>query len=447
MHIHILGICGTFMGGIALIARQLGHRVSGSDKNVYPPMSTQLEAQGIKLHEGYDFEILEQEKADLIVIGNAMTRGHPCIEYILDRGLAYTSGPQWLADYALKDRWVLAVSGTHGKTSTSSMLAWILEYANMDPGFLIGGIPENFGISARITESAFFVVEADEYDTAFFDKRSKFVHYHPRTVVINNLEYDHADIFSSIDAIKTQFHHLVRIIPGNGLIIMPADSEDLNDVIDMGCWTPQELLGDNDWQGVAVMDDYSQFEISFEGKSYGTLTWELIGQHNMMNALAAIAAARHAGVPVNISMEALEEFKSVKRRLELKGKVNDISVYDDFAHHPTAYATTVSALRAKVGTQRIIAVVDLRSYTMRVGVHQKMILPALEKADIILIHKPLTADWDFDVIDQERVSIFADTDELLSKLLEIIESGDQLLIMSNGGFSGIHEKILAHINH
>jgi len=445
MHIHILGICGTFMGGIALIARQLGHTVSGSDLNVYPPMSTQLESQGIKLHEGYDPLILQQENADLVVIGNAMSRGNPSVEFILDRGLAYTSGPEWLADYALKDRWVLAVAGTHGKTSTASMLAWILEYAKMAPGFLIGGIPENFGISARITDSAFFVVEADEYDTAFFDKRSKFVHYHPRTVVLNNLEYDHVDIFPSIEAIKTQFHHLVRIIPGNGLIIHPSKYKAIEDVLEMGCWTPCETIGEGQWQTEAIIDDYSQFEVLLQTAvgltRYGTLSWELIGKHNMMNALAAIAAARHAGVPAAVSVEALTSFKSVKRRMELRGVIADITVYDDFAHHPTAIATTLEALRAKVGNKRIIAVTDLRSNTMRSGLHKDTIMPALVKSDINLIHKPKGAHWTLDD-SSENISVYDDTVELLSALISLVLPGDQVLVMSNGGFDGIHQKLL-----
>jgi len=450
MHIHILGICGTFMGGIALIARQLGHQVSGSDQNVYPPMSTQLESQGIKLHEGYDPDILETESADLIVIGNAMSRGNASVEYILERGLAYTSGPQWLAEYALKNKWVLAVAGTHGKTSTSSMLAWILEYAKMDPGFLIGGVPENFGISARISDSPFFVVEADEYDTAFFDKRSKFVHYHPRTVILNNLEYDHADIFPDLQAIKTQFHHLLRTVPANGLILMPDDSEDLDHVIRMGCWTPCETLGNGDWQGQAIKDDFSEFEVYLQSEnnreSYGILSWDLIGKHNMMNALAAIAAARHAGVPAKVSVEAMQSYKSVKRRMELKAVIGKIAVYDDFAHHPTAIATTVSALRTKVGNQRIIAVTDLRSNTMKSGIHQKTILPALEKADINLIHKPLAANWQFEEIDDQSNFIFSDTKQLLTELINLVKPDDQVLIMSNGGFDGIHQNLIDELN-
>ena len=434
------------MGGIALIARQLGHQVSGSDHNVYPPMSTQLETAGIKLHEGYDPSIIEQEAADLIVIGNVMSRGNPSVEYILERGLSYISGPQWLAEHALKGRWVLAVAGTHGKTSTSSMLAWILEYGQLDPGFLIGGIPENFAISARITDSPFFVVEADEYYTAFFDKRSKFVHYHPRTLILNNLEYDHADIFPDLNAIKIQFHHLVRMVPANGLIILPDDSCALQDVMQKGCWTPCETLGKGDWNGKPVKQDYSQFEVTLQGKdkleNYGTLSWGLIGQHNMMNALAAIAAARHAGVPVKVSIEALRDFKSVKRRMELKACINKISIYDDFAHHPTAIAASVAALRAKVGKQRIIAVTDLRSNTMKLGIHQKTILPALEKADINLIHKPAAANWEFDNINQQQVSLYLETDDLLKDLLQLLKPDDQVLIMSNGSFDGIHQKLI-----
>lgn len=450
MHIHILGICGTFMGGIALIARQLGHQVSGSDQNVYPPMSTQLASQGITLHEGYDPAVLEKESADLIVIGNAMSRGNPAVEYILDRGLPYISGPQWLADYALQDKWVLAVAGTHGKTSTSSMLAWILEYAKMEPGFLIGGVPENFGLSARISDSPFFVVEADEYDTAFFDKRSKFVHYHPRTLILNNLEFDHADIFPDLAAIKTQFHHLVRTVPGNGLILHPKDEPALDDVINMGCWTPLESIGNGDWQGEAIEEDYSQFEVFHNGKdgrvSQGILKWELIGHHNMMNALAAIAAARHAGVPVSVSIEAMKYFKNVKRRMELKGVVETIHVYDDFAHHPTAIETTLSGLRAKVGNARIIGVTDLRSNTMRAGIHQNTLIPALEKADINLIHKPEGAGWDFSNTEQVSFSVYSDSNALLESLLEIVEPQDHVLIMSNGGFDGIHQKLLDALN-
>ncbi len=446
MHIHILGICGTFMGGLAFIAKQLGHEVSGSDQNVYPPMSIQLEDLGIKLHEGYDAEIIKENQPDLIVVGNALSRGNPAVEYVLESCLPYTSGPQWLEDYLLKEKWVLAVSGTHGKTSTASMLAWILEYSGLEPGFLIGGIPENFAISARNTDSAFFVVEADEYDTAFFDKRSKFVHYHPKTLIMNNLEYDHADIFPDLNAIKTQFHHLVRIVPGNGLIIMPDDSSELDEVIHEGCWTPLETFGQSNWRSLAIKEDYSQFEVIFSkdgmSENYGVLSWDLIGFHNMMNALAAIAAARNVGVPVKMSLEALQGFKSVKRRMELKGCVNQVSVYDDFAHHPTAIAASVVALRNKVGNERIISVTDLRSNTMKLGVHKKTLLPALEKANINLIHKPLAAEWEFDNFTLQQVSVFAETNKLLQELISILQPNDHVLIMSNGSFDAMHQRLM-----
>ena len=447
MHIHILGICGTFMGGIALIARQLGHRVTGSDQNVYPPMSTQLEEQGIELHEGYHSKTLDALQPDLVVVGNAMSRGNPMVEYVLERGLKYTSGPQWLADYALADKWVLAASGTHGKTTTSSMLAWILEDAQLNPGFLIGGVPENFGISARITESPFFVVEADEYDTAFFDKRSKFVHYRPRTLIFNNLEFDHADIFDSLKDIQKQFHHLIRTIPGNGLVVCPQGVEAIDEVLEMGVWTPTEIYNASDaskgWHTNVISPDFSHFEV-YEPRSSEPLSleWSLIGEHNMHNAVAAIAAARHAGVPAHIGVDALSRFKNVKRRMELKGEINDIRVYDDFAHHPTAIETTLGGLRAQVGDARIIAVTDLRSNTMRAGVHKSTLLPALEKADMNLIHMPAQADWSMDLSQSKETTIFQETSDILNKLLAELRAGDHVLIMSNGGFDGIHTKLL-----
>ncbi|MCW8949355.1 MAG: UDP-N-acetylmuramate:L-alanyl-gamma-D-glutamyl-meso-diaminopimelate ligase, partial [Sedimenticola sp.] len=351
MHIHILGICGTFMGGIALLARSLGHEVSGSDANVYPPMSTQLEAAGIELMEGYEAAHLKPAP-DCVVVGNAMSRGNPAVEYMLDAGLTYTSGPQWLAENVLHDQWVLAVAGTHGKTSTASLLAWILEYAKMAPGFLIGGVPQNFGCSARMGDTPFFVVEADEYDTAFFDKRSKFVHYRPRTLIMNNLEFDHADIFDNLAMIQRQFHHLVRIVPSNGLIIAPEGEAAMNQVLEMGCWTPVErfsALGDATWSAKPITADGSRFTLLFEQQPVGEVNWSLTGNHNVSNALAAIAAARHVGVPIDVSIEALSEFLNVKRRMELRGEVNGVKVYDDFAHHPTAIATTLNGLRAQVG--------------------------------------------------------------------------------------------------
>src|SRR5512137_2444799 len=369
-HIHILGICGTFMGGIAAIAKQSGHRVTGCDAGVYPPMSEQLRALGIELIEGFGTEQLAL-KPDVFVIGNVVSRGNPLMEEILNRNLPYASGPQWLADTLLRDKWVLGVAGTHGKTTTTSMLAWILEHAGLNPGFLIGGVPQNFGISARITDAPFFVIEADEYDTAFFDKRSKFVHYHPRTAILNNLEFDHADIFPDLAAIETQFHHLVRTVVSNGR------EESLARVIKRGCWTPVEKFGSND--GWNIDDDN---RITLNGVAQGTLQWELMGEHNRMNALAALAAARHAGVPVAQGLAALAAFKNVKRRMEVRGTVNGITVYDDFAHHPTAIDTTVAGLRRKVGKARILAVLEPRSNTMKLGVMKDALPGSLKDADL-----------------------------------------------------------------
>ena len=358
MHIHILGICGAFMGGIAVIARQAGHEVTGCDSSVYPPMSTQLESHGIKLIEGYDPNQIKL-KPDIFVIGNVVSRGNPLMEEILNRNLQYISAPQWLSENVLKDKWVLAVSGTHGKTTTSSMLAWILEYAGMKPGFLIGGIPENFSVSARLnSDSSFFVIEADEYDTAFFDKRSKFVHLQPRTAILNNLEFDHADIFFDLASIMQQFHHFIRLIPENGLIITNGQEENLAQVLAKGCWTPIEKIGvDDGWQARTLGNEST--DISFRGKSQGTLNWELMGEHNRMNALAALAAAHHVGVTIETGITALTKFKNVKRRMELCGVANEVTVYDDFAHHPTAIQTTLEGLRNKVNDARIIAVLSL----------------------------------------------------------------------------------------
>src|SRR5512147_1327305 len=376
LHIHILGICGTFMGGIAAIARGAGHQVTGCDASVYPPMSTQLSSQGIKLIEGYSPEQIKVNP-DLYVIGNVVSRGNPLMEEILNRNLPYASGPQWLADTLLRDKWVLGVAGTHGKTTTTSMLAWILEHAGLNPGFLIGGVPQNFGISARITESPFFVIEADEYDTAFFDKRSKFVHYHPRTAVLNNLEFDHADIFPDLAAIETQFHHLVRTVPGNGLVVCNGREESLQRVVKRGCWTPVEKFGSDDGWNIDANE-----QVSLNGKVQGKLQWDLMGEHNRMNALAALAAARHAGVPVAEGLVALGEFKNVKRRMEVRGTVNGITVYDDFAHHPTAIDTTVAGLRRKVGKARILAVLEPRSNTMKLGVMKDALPGSLKDADL-----------------------------------------------------------------
>ncbi|MBU0689141.1 MAG: UDP-N-acetylmuramate:L-alanyl-gamma-D-glutamyl-meso-diaminopimelate ligase [Gammaproteobacteria bacterium] len=438
MHIHILGICGTFMGGIAAIAKQAGYRVTGCDANVYPPMSTQLEAQGIELIEGFGVGQLDL-KPDVFVIGNVVSRGNPLMEEILNRGLPYVSGPQWLADALLRDKWVLGVAGTHGKTSTTSMLAWILEYAGLNPGFLIGGVPQNFGISARITESPFFVIEADEYDTAFFDKRSKFVHYHPRTAILNNLEFDHADIFADLNAIETQFHHLVRTVPGNGLVVCNGREEALQRVIERGCWTPEEKFGSEDGWNI---DD--QELVTLDGKPQGTLQWELFGEHNRMNALAALAAARHAGVLVAQGLAALAEFKNVKRRMEVRGTVNGITVYDDFAHHPTAIDTTVAGLRRKVGAARILAVLEPRSNTMKLGVMKDALPGSLKDADLTFCYAG-NLGWDARgalAPMGDKAVVKDDLDELVEAIAAAARSGDQILVMSNGGFGGIHEKLL-----
>ena len=457
MHIHILGICGTFMGGIAAIAKQAGYRVTGCDANVYPPMSTQLEAQGIELIEGFGVEQIKL-KPDVFVIGNVVSRGNPLMEEILNRNLPYASGPQWLADTLLRDKWVLGVAGTHGKTTTSSMLAWILEYAGLNPGFLIGGVPQNFGISARLTGSAFFVIEADEYDTAFFDKRSKFVHYRPRTAILNNLEFDHADIFPDLAAIETQFHHLVRTIPGNGLVVCNGREDSLQRVIQRGCWTPVETFGSpasapspsggglgrgNGWQ----IDDENK--IYFDGVAQGTLQWDLMGEHNRMNALAALAAARHIGVPVAQGLAALAEFKNVKRRMEVRGTVNGITVYDDFAHHPTAIDTTVAGLRRKVGKARILAVLEPRSNTMKLGVMKDALPGSLKDADLTFCYAG-NLGWDARGALAplgDKAVVKDDLNELIEVIAGVAKSGDHILVMSNGGFGGIHEKLLKQLQH
>ncbi|MFZ2161094.1 MAG: UDP-N-acetylmuramate:L-alanyl-gamma-D-glutamyl-meso-diaminopimelate ligase [Sideroxyarcus sp.] len=440
-HIHILGICGTFMGGIAAIAKQSGYRVTGCDANVYPPMSTQLEAQGIELIEGFGVEQLDL-KPDVFVIGNVVSRGNPLMEEILNRNLPYASGPQWLADTLLRDKWVLGVAGTHGKTTTSSMLAWILEYAGLNPGFLIGGVPQNFGVSARITDSPFFVIEADEYDTAFFDKRSKFVHYHPRTAVLNNLEFDHADIFPDLAAIEIQFHHLVRTVPGNGLVVSNGREESLQRVIKRGCWTPVEKFGSDDGWNIDAND-----RVSLNGVAQGTLQWDLMGEHNRMNALAALAAARHAGVPIAQGLAALAEFKNVKRRMEVRGTVNGITVYDDFAHHPTAIDTTVAGLRRKVGKARILAVLEPRSNTMKLGVMKDALPGSLKDADLTFCYAG-NLGWDARGALAplgDKAVVKDDLNELIEAIAAVAKSGDQILVMSNGGFGGIHEKLLKRL--
>ena len=448
MHIHILGICGTFMGGVALLARAKGHRVSGSDANVYPPMSTQLEEAGIELTEGYAADHLQPEP-DMVVVGNAMTRGNPAVEYVLDRGLPYASGPQWLADHVLHDRWVLAVAGTHGKTSTASLLAWILEDAGLSPGFLIGGVPRNFGCSARLGESPFFVVEADEYDTAFFDKRSKFVHYRPRTLVLNNLEFDHADIFDDLAMIQRQFHHLVRTVPSSGLIIAPESDANLDAVLAMGCWTPVERFSatrPSQWEVRRATPDGSCFDVFHGSAREGRVSWELNGLHNVNNGLAAIAAARHAGVPAAVAIDALSRYRNVKRRMETRGRVRGVTVYDDFAHHPTAIATTLAGLRARVGDARIIAVLEPRSNTMRMGVHRETLAESLSAADRVYVHRPRDIGWDIDTLFRERrdaAAVFDDVEAIVGSIAAIARDGDHVLVMSNGGFEDIHRRILS----
>ena len=443
MHVHILGICGSFMGGIAAIAKSLGHKVTGSDKNVYPPMSTQLEALGIELTEGY-CESQFDPAPGMVVIGNAMSRGTPAVEYVLNRNLPYTSGPQWLLDNLLKDRWVIGLSGTHGKTTTSSMVAWILEHAGLNPGYLIGGVPENFGVSARVGESPFFVIEADEYDSAFFDKRSKFVHYRPKTLVINNLEFDHADIFADLGAIQTQFHHLVRMVPENGLILTPNNTPAIEDMLKKGCWSSRQSLG-KEWHAELLKKDGSEFNVLHNGVIAGTVTWALVGQHNVDNALMAIAAAHHAGVTLPDAIDALSFFKNVKRRMEVKGEVNNITLYDDFAHHPTAIATTLDGLRKKVGNARILAVLEPRSNTMKMGVHKDTLANSWQKADEVYLYEPEGMDWS--LVDSVAHSnapthCFRDVEKIVQGVCNVAQPGDHILVMSNGGFEGIHGRIL-----
>ena len=447
MHIHILGICGTFMGGIAALAKQAGHSVTGCDANVYPPMSTQLEAMGIALHQGYDASQLDQVRADVYVVGNAMTRGKPVIEEILNRGLTYISGPQWLAENVLHGKWVLAVAGTHGKTTAASILAWMLEYGGLNPGFLIGGVPSNFNVSARLTDSPFFVVEADEYDTAFFDKRSKFVHYRPRTAILNNLEYDHADIFPDVEAIETQFHHLVRTIPANGLIVANGSDAGVARALGRGVWTGIEYFGPGQLWDFSRGEREGQFEILVNKISKGLVDWQFSGAHNAMNALAAAAAARHAGVPPKSSVDALNNFEGVKRRMEKRGVVGGVTVYDDFAHHPTAMRETIEGLRRRVGSQRIIAVLEPRTNTMKLGVMRAALPGSLANADMVFCYAN-NLGWDAGAVLEPlatRAAVFADTEVLLQAMLPLLKSGDHVLIMSNGGFDNIHARLLGKL--
>ena len=447
MRLHILGICGAFMGGLAKIAREQGHVVTGCDAQVYPPMSDQLRELGIELHEGYDAAQIERHPADLYVVGNAMTRGKPVIEAILDRGLAYVSGPQWLAENVLRDKWVLAVAGTHGKSTTSAMLAWILEAAGLDPGFLIGGVARNFGITARATESPFFVIEADEYDTAFFDKRSKFVWYRPRTAVLANLEFDHADIFPDLAAIENQFHHLVRIVPSQGLLVVNGQQAALERVLARGTWTAIERFGEGRPWSVGAIHPDDSFDVCLDGVREGTVRWGLMGDHNRQNALAALAAARHAGVPVKGAIESLAGFQGVKRRMELLGTVNGITVYDDFAHHPTAFETTIAGLRRRVGDARIVAVFEPRSNTMKLGTMQDRLSSSLSDADLVFCFAK-DLGWDPShalAALGTRAFTHIDMGTLVETLVRALKPGDNVLVMSNGSFGGVHETLLARL--
>ncbi len=438
MSMHVLGICGTFMGGIAALARERGISVSGSDQNIYPPMSTQLEQLGIELKPGYSAENL-QPAPDLVIVGNALSRGNAAIEYMLDARLKYISGPQWLGENVLATRQVLAVAGTHGKTTTTSLLAWILDQQNLQPGFLVGGVPANFGVSARLGRGAQFVIEADEYDTAFFDKRSKFVHYRPHIAILNNLEYDHADIFPDVAAIQRQFHHLVRIVPGNGRLIVNAEDPFLREVLAMGCWTPVETFGidTGDWRARLIEKDGSAFEVSHAGKIFGVARWSLLGRHNVMNALAAIAAAHAAGADAAAALNALASFENVQRRMELIGTHNGVSVYDDFAHHPTAIATTLAGLRAKVGAARVLVGIELRSNSMRLGAHADGLAPSLRDADAVVLLQRPELPWDAGKVTaalDSRGQAATSVDALIDALLAQTRSGDHVVFMSNGGF-------------
>ncbi len=450
MHIHILGICGTFMGGIAQIARALGHDVTGSDQNVYPPMSDQLRQHGIELMTGYEPAHLNPEP-DLVIVGNTLSRGNPALEYVLNEQIPFTSGPEWLYQAVLHDKHVLAVSGTHGKTTTTTILSWILEYAGLNPGFLIGGVAENFGISARYTNSEYFVIEADEYDTAFCDKRSKFIHYHPKTLIINNIEFDHADIFHDIAAIRREFHHLMRILPEQGRVIYPKDDEEVKNVLEMGCWSNTVTLGEvsANWSIVSASVDFRRFAVEHDGKQLGEVDWSLIGEYNANNALAAIVAAEHVGISVDKACEALSEFKSVKRRLECIFDSDDTRIYDDFAHHPTAISKTLEALRQHVDGARIIAVMEPRSNTMRMGYHAETLSASFAKADQVLLFQADNLDWDIakhmdDLGDRCRV--FTDIEAIVSSIKEQHQAGDQIVIMSNGAFGGIHNKLIEALN-
>jgi UDP-N-acetylmuramate: L-alanyl-gamma-D-glutamyl-meso-diaminopimelate ligase len=451
-HVHILGIAGTFMGGLAAIAKAAGFRVTGSDLNVYPPMSDQLTALGIDFIQGYGAEQLDVQP-DVVVVGNALSRGSPVVEAMLDRGMAYTSGPQWLAEQVLKNQHVLAVAGTHGKTTTSSMLAFILEHAGRAPGFLIGGVPSNFESTARLGSGEYFVIEADEYDTAFFDKRAKFVHYRPRTAILNNLEYDHADIYPDVASIRRQFNQLLRTVPATGRIVQNGDDAELGAVIAAGCWTPREQFSlthaDADWSAaLAAGASSGEFTVLRAARPVAQVRWPLLGEHNVMNALAAIAAADHVGVPPESAALALGEFLGVKRRMEVRGVVGGITIYDDFAHHPTAIEATLKGLRARLPHARIIAVLEPRSNTMKLGVHREQLAPALAAADAAWFFNAPGLSWDLPravAALGERARFAATVDALVQGIAGDARAGDQVLVMSNGGFGGLHEKLLTEL--
>ena len=443
MHIHILGICGTFMGSLAQLAKAAGHSVSGCDANVYPPMSTQLEKAGIVLIEGFDPEQL-QPAPDLIVVGNALSRGNPCVEAMLDRRLPYISGPQWLGETILRHKHVLSVAGTHGKTTTSSMLVKILDSAGLEPGFLIGGVPQDTGLSARLSDSDYFVVEADEYDSAFFDKRSKFVHYHSDTLVINNLEFDHADIFDDLAAIQRQFHHCVRTVPSTGTVIYPGGDENVRGVIERGCWSQQQPFGEHsDWHYQLSAADGSKFDI-IHGAARGTVSWQQTGLHNVANGLAAVIAACHVGVSLDQACAGLSDFVGVKRRMELIYQDSQVCVYDDFAHHPTAIKTTIAGLRSKVRAERIIAVIEPRSATMRLGIHKDSLSAAVAEADQVLWYQNPRIDWDINAV-AEACPVPAEATDSIESLLALttsaVDSKTHIVIMSNGGFEGFHSRL------
>lgn len=453
MRLFILGICGTFMGSLALLAKESGHQVSGCDANVYPPMSTQLEENGIQLKQGFEPSYLD-EKPDLVIVGNAMSRGNPIVEALLNRGIPYTSGPQWLAEHVLQERHVIAVAGTHGKTSTSSMVAWILHHQGFNPGYLIGGVPQNLPASASLGQAPYFVVEADEYDSAFFDKRSKFIHYHPRTAILNNLEFDHADIFPDLAAIQTQFHYLVRTIPSEGCIIAPAQDANLEKSLNKGCWAPVETTAEANteatWQYRLHSKDGSHFDVFHQGKLAGEVKWNQSGLHSVHNGLAAIAAAHHAGVTLENACAALSAFSGVKRRMEELGCINGITLYDDFAHHPTAIATTLEGLRNKVGEARIIAIIEPRSNTMQAGFHKDQLAQSASAADISIWLQPENMGWNLEETLRTNTSkqplyVCDSIEDIISKALKEAQSGDHIVFMSNGGFGGIHKKLMQQL--